>query len=94
MRKRQRRLTGVDRIVVSLYARGLEDEKDILRLWAGAGGEGFEVLDERAHRPAQPPLPLRQTDTLDTVSVADGHNLAHGVRSVIQAARSRLAGEI
>jgi putative transposase len=31
----------------------LAGERDILGLWAGSGGEG-EVLDERAHRPAQP----------------------------------------
>jgi transposase-like protein len=29
----------------------LDVEKDILGLWAGTGGEGCEVLDERAHRP-------------------------------------------
>jgi putative transposase len=30
----------------------LDGERDILGLWAGAGGEGAKVLDERAHRPA------------------------------------------
>ena len=32
----------------------LDGEKDILGLWAGTGGEWRQVLDERAHRPAQP----------------------------------------
>ena len=31
----------------------LDGERDILGLWAGTGGEGRQVLDERADRPAQ-----------------------------------------
>src|SRR5580700_6674675 len=32
----------------------LAGDKDVLGLWAGTGGEGRQVLDERADRPAQP----------------------------------------
>ena len=32
----------------------LDGERDILGLWAGTGGEGRQVLDERAHRSPQP----------------------------------------
>lgn len=53
VRKRQRRLDGIDEIVLSLTARGLRNkpfyvavgvttagERDILGIWAGDGGEG------------------------------------------------------